>query len=137
MSNNPLGVPVIANVKQSIPEAFFQDFPGLRILGLSNTSLESLPWDSIRKHSIALEELDLSNNKFSNIQPNQLSVIRKLTRVKLNNNPIVTIAPNSLTGLYLENLDLSGLTASRVLQPGVFQGICLSPINQSNKALID
>ncbi|OQV17747.1 putative TLR4 interactor with leucine rich repeats [Hypsibius exemplaris] len=78
MSSNPLGVPVIGDVKQTIPESFFQDFTNLQVLGLANTSLDSLPWPAIQKFIPNLRELDMSGNRIESIQPNQLSLIRNL-----------------------------------------------------------
>ena len=53
----------------------------------------------------------MSGNRINSIQPNQLSLIRDLKTVRIANNPILQIAPGALQGLFLENLDLSGLRA--------------------------
>ena len=124
MSNNPIGEVVIQGVYPSVPDPFFMDFPALRTLDLANTSLSSLPWPAIQKNSLNLEELDLSNNRFTELLPNQLSLIRNLKRLSLRGNPIGRIQPGALNSLFLDKLDLSGMQQN-ILIPGVFQVIRL------------
>ena len=122
MSNNPTGEVVIQGVTPSILELFFVDSPALRTL--ANTSLSSLPWPAIQKNSLNLEELDLSNNRFTELLPNQLSLIRNLKRLSLKGNPIGRIQPGALNSLFLDKLHLSGMQQN-ILIPGVFQVIRL------------
>ncbi|OQV17745.1 hypothetical protein BV898_08202 [Hypsibius exemplaris] len=136
MSSNPLGVPVIGDVKQTIPESFFQDFTNLQVLGLANTSLDSLPWPAIQKFIPYLRELDMSGNRIESIQPSQLSLIRNLNVIRIGNNPIRAIAPGALSGLILKTLDLSGLRAANVLPQGVFQSVRISHLDVSNTGLL-
>jgi Leucine-rich repeat (LRR) protein len=137
LSSNPLGKPdsfgkpTDAN---GIPEAFFGDLTSLRKLNLANTSTKSLPWDAIQRSILDLEDLDLSDNVIDEVRANQLSKIRKLTKIKLANNPIRSIQPNALSGMRLQSLDLSGLNPN-LLIPGIFANALIINLDVSNMGL--
>ena len=122
------------SIGPNIPELFFRDFSGLRVLNLSRNGLETLPWQTLQENNAKLEEIDLSRNSIKEIQTGEISRLTNLKRFSLRGNPLVFIGPQAFSGLVLESLDLSG-TLSTVLGADVFLDSRVLALNLSDMGL--
>ncbi|OQV17556.1 putative Insulin-like growth factor-binding protein complex acid labile subunit [Hypsibius exemplaris] len=134
LSSNPLGAPNFEGLPELIPGLIFQDVPNLRRVSFANTSIDRLPYAAVARHCTRLEDLDVSHNKFTVIQPGQFNEIKSLRKLNLAGNRLSVIQPGALRGITLDYLDLS-----ETLLPGftdrIFEGAKVHGISIASNQL--
>ncbi|OQV17276.1 putative Insulin-like growth factor-binding protein complex acid labile subunit [Hypsibius exemplaris] len=117
-----------------VPDLFFQDLSGLRVLNLSKNGLETLPWQTLQANNANLEDIDLSGNLIKRIEAGQLPQLKHVRRLDFSGNPLNYIGSEAFRGLVLDYLNLAN-TSQSVLGPNVFLHCRVINLNISDMGL--